>query len=105
MPTPEQQAITDAYLTGHNLVIEAGAGTGKTSTLRLLANAAPQRRGIYVAYNRAIADDAKRSFPPNVTCATAHSLAFRAIGRAFDHRLSAPRMPAREVARQLAITR
>jgi hypothetical protein len=105
MPTPEQQAITDAYLTGHNLVIEAGAGTGKTSTLRLLANAAPQRRGIYVAYNRAIADDAKRSFPPNVTCATAHSLAFRAIGRAFAHRLSAPRMPAREVARQLAITR
>jgi hypothetical protein len=104
-PTAEQQAITDAYLTGQNLVIEAGAGTGKTSTLRLLANAAPDRRGIYVAYNRAIAEDAKRSFPANVTCATAHSLAFRAVGRAFAHRLRAPRMPAREVARQLAITR
>jgi hypothetical protein len=104
-PTPEQRAITDAYLTGRNLVIEAGAGTGKTATLRLLASAAPARRGIYVAYNRAIADDAKRSFPPNVTCATAHSLAFRAVGRSFAHRLRAPRTPARELARQLAITR
>jgi ABC-type transport system involved in cytochrome c biogenesis ATPase subunit len=63
-PTLEQQAITDAYLAKANLVIEAGAGTGKTSTLRLLASAAPERRGVYVAYNRAIADDAKRSFPP-----------------------------------------
>jgi hypothetical protein len=104
-PTPEQQAITDAYLTGRNLVIEAGAGTGKTSTLRLLASAATGRRGIYIAYNRAIADDAKRSFPANVTCATAHSLAFRAVGRPFAHRLRAPRMPARELARQLGITR
>jgi AAA domain len=104
-PTDEQRAITDAYLAGKNLVIEAGASTGKTSTLRLLASAAPDRRGVYVAYNRAIADDAKRSFPPNVTCATAHSLAFRAVGRSFAHRLRAPRMPAREVARQLGITR
>jgi len=104
-PTDEQRAITEAYRAGQNLVIEAGAGTGKTSTLRLLASAAPDRRGVYVAYNRAIADDAKRSFPPNVTCATAHSLAFRAVGRAFAHRLRAPRMPAREVARQLAITK
>jgi hypothetical protein len=104
-PTPEQQAIIDAYLAQRNLVIEAGAGTGKTSTLRLLATAALARRGIYVAYNRAIAEDAKRSFPPNVACATAHSLAFRAVGRSFAHRLRAPRMPARELARQLAITR
>jgi hypothetical protein len=104
-PTAEQRAMTDAYLAGHDLVIEAGAGTGKTSTLRLLASAAPGRRGVYVAYNRAIAEDAKRTFPPNVTCATAHSMAFRAVGRRFAHRLRAPRMPAREVARQLGITK
>jgi hypothetical protein len=103
-PTPEQQAIIDAYLARQNLVIEAGAGTGKTSTLRMLAGAAPGRRGIYVAYNRAIADDAKRSFPPGVTCATAHSLAFRAVGRPFAHRLRAPRMPARQIAKALGIT-
>ncbi len=103
-PTAEQQAIIDAYLATHNLVIEAGAGTGKTSTLRLLSNAAPRRRGIYVAYNRAIADDAKRTFPPNVTCATAHSFAFRTVGRQFAHRLRGPRMPARQIAKTLGIT-
>ncbi len=103
-PTAEQQAIIDAYLAQQNLVIEAGAGTGKTSTLRLLATAAPGRRGIYVAYNRAIADDAKRTFPANVTCATAHALAFRAVGRHLAHRLHGPRMPARQIAKTLGIT-
>jgi hypothetical protein len=48
-------------------VIEAGAGTGKTSTLRLVATTQPRRRALYVAYNKAIASDAKRSFPASVT--------------------------------------
>jgi hypothetical protein len=104
-PTGEQQTIIDAYQTTANLVIEAGAGTGKTSTLRMLAACNPRRRGMYVAYNKAIAADAKRSFPASVTCATAHSLAFRAVGRRFAHRLNGPRMPARQTAKQLGITR
>jgi ATP-dependent exoDNAse (exonuclease V) beta subunit len=45
-PTGEQQAIIDAYQTTANLVIEAGAGTGKTSTLRMLAACTPRRRGV-----------------------------------------------------------
>jgi hypothetical protein len=102
-PTSEQQAIADAYRAGDGLVIEAGAGTGKTSTLRMLAAAVPARRGIYVAYNKAIAAEAQRSFPAGVTCATAHSLAFRAVGRQFARRLNGPRMPARETARILGI--
>ena len=102
-PTPEQQAIVEAYSASKNLVIEAGAGTGKTSTLRMTAAAKPKRRATYIAYNRAIADDARRSFPPNVQCATAHSLAFRAVGRQFRHRLNGPRMPARVTAKLLRI--
>lgn len=105
-PTVEQQAIIDAYQAGKHLVIEAGAGTGKTSTLRLLAAATPGRQGVYIAYNRAIATDAKRTFPPEVHAATAHSLAFRAVGRRYADRLfNTPRMPARETARLLGITR
>jgi UvrD/REP helicase N-terminal domain/UvrD-like helicase C-terminal domain len=77
--------------------------TGKTSTLKMLAAATPRRRGVYLAYNRAIAEDAKRSFPEWVTCATAHSFAFRAVGRQFSHRLNGPRLPAREAARILGI--
>lgn len=105
MPTPtaEQQAIIDAYRTGQNLVIEAGAGTGKTTTLKMLGAAAPDRSGIYIAYNKAIAADAGRSFPGHIECRTAHSLAFRAVGSQYKARLDGPRQPARVVAQLLRI--
>lgn len=90
-PTEEQQAALDAFAEGNHMVIEAGAGTGKTSTLKLLANSVDDS-GIYVAYNRAIADDARATFPDNVQCATAHSFAFRAVGKDYEHRLNAPRI-------------
>lgn len=67
-PTPQQQAAIDLFLEGGSLVIEAGAGTGKTSTLRLLAAAAAPRKGQYVAFNRAIVDDASAAFGGNVNC-------------------------------------
>ncbi|MGW6498568.1 UvrD-helicase domain-containing protein [Nonomuraea angiospora] len=101
-PTGEQQSILDAAATGQPLVIEAGAGTGKTSTLKMVAAATP-RRALYLAYNKAIAEDARASFPANVQCSTAHSLAFRAVGHQFKDRLNGPRLPAREVARFLQI--
>jgi superfamily I DNA/RNA helicase len=65
-PTPEQAAIIDAAATGEDLVVEAGAGTGKTSTLRLVAARLTGQRGVYIAYNKAIQVDAARSFPTSV---------------------------------------
>lgn len=102
-PTPEQQAAIEAFSTGDDLVIQAGAGTGKTSTLRMLAETTPRRRGLYVAFNRAIANDAKRSFPRNVEASTAHSLAYRAVGHQYRERLNSPRVPARIAAQILGI--
>lgn len=102
-PTPEQQAIIDGFLTGADLTIEAGAGSGKTTTLRMLSETTA-KRGLYIAYNRAIADDAKRSFPSNVECRTAHSLAYAAVGKKYRDRLNGPRMAAREAARILGVT-
>jgi hypothetical protein len=102
-PTPEQAAAIEAFTTGDDLVIQAGAGTGKTSTLRMLAETTPRRRGLYVAFNKAIAGDAKRSFPRNVEAATAHSLAFRAVGYQYRDRLDGPRVPARIAAQYLGI--
>jgi len=69
-PAEEQQAIIGAYRTGRSLVIKAGAGTGKTTTLKMLGAERPGRKGVYVAYNKAIAQDAKRTFPAGVQCAT-----------------------------------
>ena len=102
-PTGEQQAILDAWTgTGKNLTIRAGAGSGKTSTLVMLGEAS-REDGFYVAYNKAIATEARRRFPRNVGCSTAHALAFAAVGRKYAHRLNGPRIPAREAAKILRI--
>ncbi|MFI9041624.1 UvrD-helicase domain-containing protein [Streptomyces sp. NPDC053726] len=101
-PTAEQGAIIDACAAGVDLVVEAGAGTGKTTTLRMASSAMKGRRGLYIAYNRAIAQDAKKSFPPHVQCSTAHSLAFRAFGKDYKHRLGV-RVPATRTAELLRI--
>lgn len=103
-PTAEQEAALAAYRTGGSMVIEAGAGTGKTSTLKLLAKDDPKRKGVYLAYNRAIAQDAKQDFPRSVQCATAHSFAFREMGVKYKHRLDSPRMTAKQAASVLGVT-
>ena len=100
-PTAEQAAIIDACASGVDLVVEAGAGTGKTTTLRM-ASTQMRGRGLYVAYNRSIAQDAKKAFPAHVQCSTAHSLAFRAHGRDYKHRLNL-RVPAQRTAELLRI--
>jgi hypothetical protein len=97
-PTSEQACAIEAFSAGGTLVIEAGAGSGKTSTLRMLAAAKPAGRGLYLAYNKAIQTDAAASFPANVSCRTAHSLAFATHGAKMRHRLTGPRVPAHQVA-------
>jgi hypothetical protein len=96
-PTTEQAYAVAAFRAGGTLVIEAGAGSGKTSTLRLLATAKPADRGLYLAYNKAIQTDAQASFPANVSCRTAHSLAYATHGAKMRHRLNGPRVPAQQV--------
>lgn len=104
-PTPEQSAIIDAARTGDNLVITAGAGTGKTTVLRMIAETLGGR-GLYLAYNRAISLEAKASFPATVQCMTAHALAYGKVvrGTGREDRLRAGRMPPRDQASALGIT-
>lgn len=107
-PTAEQQDIIDAFATGNDLVVVAGAGAGKTATLMLAAEAARGRRGVYIAYNKALADEAKEKFTKaglDVDCRTAHSLAFREVGVKFKHRLGGGRMSAWEKGARLGLPR
>lgn len=92
-PTDERQADADAFHVGQHLALQAGAGTGKTTTLAELARAT-RRRGRYLAYNRAIAQDARTRFPSTVSCKTAHALAYAAVGHRYTLRLNSPRRPA-----------
>ncbi|MEU9501099.1 UvrD-helicase domain-containing protein [Streptomyces sp. NPDC048196] len=92
-PTPEQHAAAEVFPTGAHLVIQAGAGTGKTTTLAMLAHSARRqgRLGRYIAFNRAVARHAARTFPAEVACGTAHALAYTAVGRRYRSRMNAPR--------------
>jgi hypothetical protein len=100
-PTPEQQAIVDMFAAGESFKVEAGAGTGKTTTLGMVARST-HRRGLYLAFNKAIVVEAGAKMPSNVRCSTAHSLAWHAVckGR-YEHRLNADRMRSGDIARLL----
>jgi hypothetical protein len=103
-PTDEQAHAADTFRAGHHLVLQAGAGTGKTSTLTLLA-ASTTRRGRYLAFNKDIARDAAGRFPCTVRCKTAHATAYAALGHRYARRLSSPRQPAWKTGQALGITR
>ncbi|GAA4887403.1 UvrD-helicase domain-containing protein [Streptomyces coeruleoprunus] len=103
-PTDEQTAAADRFHAGDHLALQAGAGTGKTTTLALLARRT-RRHGRYLAYNRAIALDAAARFPATVTCKTAHAMAYAAIGHLYARRLNAPRQPAWHTGQALGITK
>ena len=78
LPTAEQQLAIDKFLTRRPLKIAAFAGAGKTTTLRMLAESV-RSRGVYLAFNRSIAIEAKSKFPKSVDCSTTHAIAFRAV--------------------------
>lgn len=101
-PTPEQDECIGYFLTGDPLVIEAGAGTGKSSTLELIARNT-ERLGTYVAFNRAVVNDAKLRFPMHVTSSTVHGIAMRAVGQRYRHRLPTIRAAGYQLAKWLDI--
>jgi hypothetical protein len=105
VPTDEQEDAIGLFLSGMDMKIEAGAGTGKTSTLEMMARERSRAIGQYVVFNRAAAVDASARMPVSVTCSTINSVAARATDRALLDRLNAPRRASRQTARDLGIDR
>lgn len=79
--TDEQRSIVES--TEAFVRINAFAGSGKTSTLAAYAKERPSRKILYLAFNRAIREEATMKFPPNVDAKTAHALAYGAIGHQY----------------------
>jgi len=80
-PTTEQQEIIETSKTGSNMVIVAGAGTGKSSTLRLIAEANPTKNFLCLCFNKAnqLESNSHPGKPSNIYYTTTHSLAYRDI--------------------------
>lgn len=102
--TDEQQhAVELAVKHRGNVKIEAFAGTGKTTTLKAIGQAMGSKKGLYLAFNKSIADEAARTFPRTVQCKTVHALAFREMGSIYKPRLK-QRLTAQAIAHELNVT-
>jgi len=82
-PTAEQLHILDlARSTTANLMINALAGTGKTTTLEMIENVVATKPILYLAFNRKIADDATKRMASTTTVRTFNSLGHRIWAKA-----------------------
>lgn len=79
-PTRQQQDIIDAVMAGKDTAVQALAGSGKTSTLealaRRIAEQNPDKKIVYVAFNRSVKLEAENRMPSNVEAKTQHGLAY-----------------------------
>lgn len=84
IPTPEQEAITSAVLSGQNIMVEALAGCAKSTTIEMAVRALPKARRILVlAFNRKIKSDMEKRLKdvPNVKVQTANGFGLAALYR------------------------
>ena len=87
-PTREQQAIVDATVnTKDNLLITARAGSGKTSSIQLMAEAMKEPKALCLAFNKNIAVEMQERLPSTCTASTLNSLGHRAWGATISKRL------------------
>lgn len=94
--TEQQQAIVEAATSQVDLVVQAGAGTGKSTTLGLIANqihraSHGRARGLVLTYNKNAALSIAKKLPPSWLGSTIHSLAYRTVAAgACDQMLGVP---------------
>lgn len=90
-PTEEQKKIVEMATNPdiQRLKINALAGTGKTTTLCMVANKL-NCQSLYLAFNKAMAEEARTKFPAHVEVRTTHSLAFQYCGWDIQHKLNRP---------------
>jgi len=77
--TKQQKEILESVQKYKNIKINAFAGTGKTTTLKLISQTYPNKKILYLAFNSAIKNEAMTLFPQNTSVKTTHGLAFAAV--------------------------
>lgn len=90
--TPQHAAffawVEDPAPSHRAAILEAVAGSGKTSTLIQATRRIPStERGIYVAFGKRVVDDIKGRLPSHIPASTMHSVGYRAVMAHFGKRV------------------
>lgn len=67
--------------------VKAMAGTGKTTVLEAFTKERPMFTFLYLSYNKGIKQSSRRRFPSNTQVHTIASLAYKYIGKDYEHKL------------------
>lgn len=103
-PTEEQVAAITTAHEGKTFVLDSVAGSGKTSTARKMCTAIGGSV-LYLVYNKAAAEDARKSFPKNgVKISTTSALAWHEYKTDYGERILNSRVPANVTAKLAGIT-
>lgn len=106
-PTEEQRNIIRKFGQGNNLLIRAFAGTGKTTTLKMLTQDYPTNKTfLYLVFNRSAMNNAQNNFPDNTEVRTVHSFALNHMRENIDlntMKIRNNEYKAREIAQILTI--
>jgi DNA helicase-2/ATP-dependent DNA helicase PcrA len=94
VPSIHQEAIYNYVKTGDgNLVVHAGAGSGKTTTaVQALKFIPANKKTIFLAFNKSIANELARRVPSHVKVSTMHSLGWQALLKKYSKPLEADKV-------------
>jgi len=96
-PTDEQISILEKVsLTDENILINAFAGTGKTTTLQIIQEAIGAQPVLYLCFNKRVADEAKEKFPSSTLVRTFNSLGHNIWAKACASKLTLNRKKTQE---------
>src|SRR5690606_37778935 len=103
-PTAEQEIIIEAAARrGLDLRVMALAGTGKSTTLKMLSRRMPDKTILYLAFNRSVAGEAieaqqRGEYGENLTPTTANAYANSMVDEALLTRLNWPKLNEQQLA-------
>lgn len=91
--TQEQLAIVTAARSFDDMTINACAGSGKTSSLKMITQARPEANALLFCFNKSIQQQAQASMPTWCKSSTFHGIAYGQVGKYYAHKLNVPLSP------------
>lgn len=102
-PTGEQKYAIEMVHKYNRVKGFALAGTGKTTLLQMIAKSLPNKKILYLAFNRSMAQEAKQKMPSNTEVRTVHSLAYKYIVKQGGYKIAKDRLDFFNIAKTLDI--